>query len=131
MTPPTTTNPAIGNRIQVRKLHRSALVQKLLLLSDFLLTLLSESQRHTFFIVAGCYGFQLVLLSANVIQLILLFTNTYAFRAGMVGVMVREFRGTVSVYAVYALLFLVTRGMGGVSYCDSFNLYKKINDGWL
>lgn len=56
------------------------------------------------------------------IQLVVLFTNTYAFRAGMVVVMAKEFKGTLGVYCVYALLFLVTRGLGGVSLALECNL---------
>lgn len=97
-----------------RKLHSYVLAQKFLLLIDLLLTLLSENQKHIFFVVAGCYFLQFVCLVANILILFVLFTNTYAFKAGVVKVMLNEFNGTLIAYGIYFFIFVVTRGYGGV-----------------
>jgi hypothetical protein len=99
---------------QSKKLHSYVLVQKMLLLADLLLTLLSESQKHIFFIVGGCYFLQFVCLVANILLLLVLFTNTYAFKAGVVKVMLKEFQGTLIAYTIYFIIFFVTRLNGGV-----------------
>jgi hypothetical protein len=104
-----------NQNIDPKKLHRSAYFQKLLVFGDILLTILSENQRHVFFIVAGCYFIQFLFLVANIILLMILFTNTFPFKAGMVQIMLKEFRGTIFVYVVYTLLFMFTRGFGGVT----------------
>ena len=101
-------------KYQVGKLHRSAFILNIIILGDLLLTLFSETQRHTFYIVAACYFLQFLFILANFIMLLLLFTNTYAFKAGVVKVMLSEFKGTLLIYCAYLTIFLVTRGMGGV-----------------
>jgi hypothetical protein len=101
---------------QVRKYHRTAYLQKTLVLCDLLLTILSENQRHIFFIIAGLYFIQLVLLVVNVILLMVLFTNTFPFKAGMIQIMLKEFKGVLWVYGIYTLMFLITRGLGGVGF---------------
>jgi hypothetical protein len=110
-----------------QKLKLYALVQKVLLIGDLILTLLAENQRHIFYVLAGCYGVQFVLLVANIILLFVLFTNTYAFKAGVVQIMIKEFRGPLIMYGVYAVVFLVTRAYGAVSFkVDSIILEKLL-----
>jgi hypothetical protein len=104
---------------QAKKLHQAAFIQKCLILGDLLLTLLSEFQAHTFYFVAGCYFIQFLLIVANIIQLLILFANTFAFRAGMVQIMLAEFMGVLGVYALYFCVFVITRGFGAVTFSHS------------
>jgi hypothetical protein len=97
-----------------KKLQSYFLIQKLLLLIDLFLTLLSENQKHIFFVVGGCYFLQFVCLAANLVILFVLFTNTYAFKAGVVKVMLNEFKGTLISYGIYFIIFVATRAYGGV-----------------
>lgn len=97
-----------------RKLQTYFVIQKFLLVIDLLLTLLSENQKHIFFVVGGCYFLQFVCLAANLVILFILFMNTYAFKAGVVKVMLNEFKGTLISYLIYFIIFVATRAYGAV-----------------
>lgn len=65
-------------------------------------------------------GVQLGLQLMNAILLFMLFFGTYLFQVGLIGVLLREFRGVLAAMAAYAVLFsayaavkLVSGGGGG------------------
>ncbi|KAI8848481.1 transmembrane protein [Chytridium lagenaria] len=60
----------------------------------------------------GTLRVQYILLASNTIILFVRFTHTYPFRAGMVKIMFKEFRGHLLAIGAYHMLLLGCRGVG-------------------
>ncbi|KAJ1566316.1 hypothetical protein HK405_010290, partial [Cladochytrium tenue] len=91
---------------------RMAAIQFALLAADLLISLFADSLRHVAVNLVSVYLLQYVLLSANTVILFVRFTHTYPFRAGVIGVMVAEFRPHLFAIAAYHLSLLAARAFG-------------------
>ncbi|KAI9206580.1 uncharacterized protein BJ171DRAFT_15037 [Polychytrium aggregatum] len=106
-------------------------VQLLLLLADLILTLFAEYLRHSFYYVTGLYLFQFLTMSLNLILLLVRFTYSYAFRAGVVRIMINEFSGCIWISGVYMTAFVVCRIYGLVLLPRYTNLSPAlVQDFW-
>ncbi|KAI9339511.1 transmembrane protein 138-domain-containing protein [Zopfochytrium polystomum] len=114
---------------------RMVAIQFGLLFSDILIALFVDSLRHVAVNLISVYLVQYVLLAANTVILFVRFTHTYPFRAGMIGIMVNEFRGHLFAILLYHLTLIGARSIGTVNMlkcnnarCDPWSdLYTKLH----